>query len=398
MMLRLRSFPVWAAIGILVVIGQSFLAIFSPMTRASRAFGGSVGPGGVALLSSDSLYYLRLAESPSLLEASPLTRVALPAILWFGAVLGSAEVFSVSLNLLALLLAGIALHRLGHRLGGTRAAGLLAAAALVVNPFVAQWARFVLTETLSYAAIVGILWAVVQFVDDRSTKALGLLVVLGSFITLLRPNGVLVFAGALGVVTLSLARGRLRRTVLQMLIWAVALTVFFVGSREPELGSERTSQLVIGLLYDGVVVEGTPEVLVTTSMPAMADPEDRSLRAAIEYSVRHPLSVARLAGLRVAHETLQLRRHYPNSVNILLFGGFALFLSFAVIGARVAPSRSLQQAAMFLAFPQVMLVAGTFAVPEARYGWTYLVTLCVWAGIGADRLLRRLPWWSDAGV
>ena len=385
---RLRA--ILAVIG-LVGLGQAFLVAIEPLTRAGRAFGGSAGPGGIALLSSDSLYYLELSRSSEILREVPITRLALPMLLKVGSALGSAELFVVAINLVSLTMAGVVLHDLGRRLGGTETAGLLASASLVVNPLTAQWARFVLTETLSYAAAVVMLWAVTRSVTRASPKALTLLLIVGTAATLLRPNGVFIVAGALGA--LALIHGRRwtpgSRLLLQIVIWSAAMLVFFIGSREPTLGSERTSQLVIGLLYDGVIVEGTPDVLVTTTMPTPADASDRSLGSAVEYALEHPVAVARLGILRIAYETLQLRRHYPSVVNIVMGIGFAAFAVFVLVGIRSDRSRVLRTAVVMLALPQVLLIAATFAVPESRYGWTYLVTLCAWAGIGADRILRR---------
>lgn len=378
---------------ILVAIGQSALVAAGPLTRAPRASGGTAGVGGIALLSPDSEYYLDLSGSTSILGQTPPTRIMLPLLLRLGSTLGSAETFLVCLNLLALLLAGMALHDLVLRLGGTSAAGMLATGALVVNPLTAQWARFVLTETLAYAAVVGILWAILRFGSRRTLGAFVVILLLGGFLTLLRPNGILVLAGSLSAVvaTSNLIRRRngVQRGLIHGVIWVVAFALALIASREPDPGVPATENVIVSRLYDGVIIEGTPEVLVTTLMPPPADPSDASLSAAIAYAIRHPLPVAKLGALRVIYETLPVRPHYPAAVNLVLGFGFALFVLLVLVGARVARSRLLRDAVSMLSVPQMLLVAATFAVPESRYGWTYLVTLCVWAGIGGDRILAR---------
>jgi len=390
MTVRLPLRPALVALA-LVSAGQLVLLVLGPLTRAGRAFGGTAGPGGIALLSSDSLYYLELSQSVPLLAESPLTRVLMPLLLRLGAAVGSAEGFAVTVNLIALTLATMALYDLGRRLARSDSAGVLAGAALAVNPLTNQWVRFVLTESLTYSAIIGIVWAVLRHIERKSLGSLMLVIGLGALLALLRPNGALILAGALSAI-IGL-RGRpsflYRRILLHGLVWGTALFVFFVGSREPDLGSERTTQLIVGLLYDGVIVEGTPDVLVTTSMPTRADASDVSLSGAIRYALRHPVDVARLGVLRIGYETLQLRPHYPGVVNLAMGVGFAAFLLFAVFGARAVPSQPLRTTVLMVSTPQILLVAATFAVPESRYGWSYLVTLCVWAGIGADRVLRR---------
>lgn len=380
----------------LVTAGQLVLLGLGPLTRAGRAFGGSAGPGGVALLSSDSLYYLSLAENPALLENAPVTRVALPLILRLGAAAGSAEAFAVAMNFLVFTLAAMALYDLAKRLSGSSSAGVLAAAALTINPLTSQWVRFVLTESLTYAAVVAIMWSVVHLTERRSVDALALVIGSGVFLSLLRPNGVLFFAGALAAVVQT-SRTKQRNgpvVIMHLLIWGAALFVFFLGSQEPASGSERTSQLVIGLLYDGVVVEGTPDVLVTTPMPEPFDRSDQSFTAALEYAAKNPLDVARLGLLRVGYETLQLRPHYPIGINLAMAVGVTVFAIFVMAGVKSSRSRSLTITVLMIAVPQAILIAATFAVPESRYGWASLVTLCAWAGIGADRVLHRM--WGSA--
>lgn len=390
---RLRRWRPALTAAVLVALGQLVLVALGPLTRAPRAHGGASGIWNLALLSSDSRYYLRASHAETLLTDVPLTRIAFPAILRLGDVLGSPETFAVVVNLIALLLAGTALYDLGARFGGTSRAGTLAAGALVVNPLTAQWARFVLTETLSYAAVVGLLWGVIRFVEHPTRRTLLLVAATGVFIALLRPNGVLVFAGALSAVLHLTHRRWLTQRgsqwLLHVFIWCTAVAFFLLGSQEADLGSESTSELIVSLYYAGVVVEGTPEVLVTVAMPQASDPLDRSLNAAGRYAMEHPFAVTRLVLLRIGYETLQVRPHYPSVVNLAMALGFGFFLLFALRGARGTRSRRLTLTMLAIALPQVLLVGATFAVPESRYGWTYLVTLCVWVGIGADETLRR---------
>jgi hypothetical protein len=378
---------------LLVIIGQALLIALGPLTRASRAYGGSAGTGGTALLSSDSEYYLGLAQMQGSFGSIPLTRIAFPSILRLGSHLGSAETFAVAVNVLAMILAGAALYQMGVAYGGTRSAGILTSAAFTVNPLTAQWVRFVLTETLNYTLTIGMIWAITRFSAQRSPRTALFAILMGVLLALLRPNGALVLAGglaALFAITSRAARPvRARRVLLHALIWTSALLFAFMGSREPDPRVPATSAVITDRLYNGVVVEGTPEVLVTTSMPPAHDLAEATFTGALRYVLDHPIAVAKLGILRVGYETIQLRPHYPTIVNVAIGIGFTAFLLFVALGARVTRSRALQTTVLLISIPQMALVAATFAVPESRYGWTYLVTWCVWAGIGADRLLRR---------
>lgn len=378
-------------VGALVAAGQLLLLLLGPYTRAARAAEGAAGPLGVALLSSDSLYYLGLARAADLLGDAPLTRIALPLLLRLGDAMGSAEGFIVLVNLLALIGAGLGLYDLGLRHGGTPRAGLLAAATFVVNPLTAQWMRFVLTETLGYTSVVIALWGMVRFLGSARAEGAVTALLAGGFVTLLRPNGVLVLGAALTIVLgrrLVTSRRWLAAAITVATVWAGVAAVFLIGSREPGRGDERTSQMVVSRIHAGVVVEGLPHVLVTTPMPTASDPSDLSLAAAGRYALEHPVAVAGLGVRRILVETAQVRRHYPDVVNILMGLGFAVFMASAFLGALASHARPLRVSIIALMVPQILLIGATFAVPEARYGWLYLVALCPWAGIGADAFLR----------
>jgi len=373
----------------LLALGQFILLVLGPLTRAARAGEGTAGPFGIALLSSDSRYYLRGSET--LLPDIPLNRIVYPAILRLGTELGAVEFFAVLVNLLALATAGALLYDLGRRYGGDRLSGGFAAAAMLVNPLTAQWMRFILTETLMYSAVIVVLWSAERSGRDLRHRTVALLLAAGLFAALLRPNGILLLASSASILVLargSRASGLWKTVVASIAIASAALGLLLAGAREGDVRAPSATGVVISLLYDGVVIEGSDHALVRTSMPVPFDPMDTSLRAALGYAFDHPLAVARLGALRVAHETWQVRRHYPAAVNIAIGLGFCLLLVLSAVGRRLLRNRSLDVPLALIATPQVVLIAVTFAVPEARYGWTYLVGLSVWAGAGGAQAFR----------
>lgn len=373
----------------LLGLGQFILAMLGPLTRSARASEGDAGPLGIALLSSDSRYYLQGSET--LLSDIPLNRIAYPALLRFGTELGAVELVAVLVNLLALATAGALLYDLGRRYGGERLSGGLAAAAMLVNPLTAQWMRFVLTETLMYSTVIVVLWSAERIGRDPGRRSVALLLAAGLFAALLRPNGILLLASSMSV--LALVRGRRlprrwRVAAVCLAVGGATLGLLLAGTEGRDTRTPSAAGVVISLLYDGVVVEGSDHARVRTSMPVPSDPMDTSLRAAIAFVVEHPLAVARLGGLRVAYETWQVRRHYPTAVNITIGLGFSILLGLAAAGRRSMRDRSLDLPFLVISIPQIALIAATFAVPEARYGWTYLVGLSVWAGAGGAHVVR----------
>lgn len=390
-----RCLENWVAGFILTAAGQLILVALGPLSRAAQSQGGSAGPWGIALLSSDSFYYLSASDSASLLPNVPINRVALPIILQFGSVLGSAEVFGVLVNALAFIVAGAALYDLGRRLGKSRLSGGLCAAAVLVNPLTAQWVRFVLTEALMYALVVLLVWGVERYSRQGAISGSVVAITATTSAALLRPNGALLVASAVTLLMLlrttdNANRFKPLRTTLLVLMWPTTVAVMLITSNASEGNEHEVSNVIINLLYDGVVVEGSPDVIVRTTMPPPDSPRDASMAAALRYVIQHPVDVMRLAVLRVGYETFQLRPHYPRAINILLGIGFSFFLLFASVGAWQTQAHTIRLATIVITAPQLMLVASTFAVPESRYAWTYLVPLAVWVGTGAEHVVMRL--------
>jgi hypothetical protein len=277
----------------------------------SRASSDGVISSGIALLSADSVGYLSLAASVDWLTATPWNRVLYIALLRIGQGWGDPANFIVAVQLIALVLASAIAHRLATDLAG-RWAGLAATLVLAVNPLVAQWAQFVLTETLFFALIMATLWAgrrVLINAEDRRSALL--LATLGLLAALLRPNGVLVLGSALTIVSLRAAGGR--RVLLILLTWTVVGVGLWSGLMAAGQPAERS---LTEQLHGGIVVEGADHVRTAVTMPAPRDPADVSMGAALEYVLRHPVATTRLAVSRMAVESVQIRRHYPRAVNL----------------------------------------------------------------------------------
>jgi 4-amino-4-deoxy-L-arabinose transferase-like glycosyltransferase len=350
----------------------------------SRASSDGVISSGIALLSADSVGYLSLAASVDWLTATPWNRVLYIALLRIGQGWGDPANFIVAVQLIALVLASAIAHRLATDLAG-RWAGLAATLVLAVNPLVAQWAQFVLTETLFFTLIMATLWAgrrVMINAEDRRSALL--LATLGLLAALLRPNGVLVLGSALTIVSLRAAGGR--RVLLILLTWTVVGVGLWSGLMAAGQPAERS---LTEQLHGGIVVEGADHVRTAVTMPAPRDPADVSMGAALEYVLRHPVATTRLAVSRMAVESVQIRRHYPRAVNLAVGLAVSLLFVLAATAAMHQRSRTLLRAALLIGVPLLLMVGATFATPEGRYGWSYLVLLAPFGGIGFATILQR---------
>lgn len=364
-----------------VAAGQALLAALRPMTRASSD---GVTSSGIALLSADSVGYLALAASADWLAATPWNRLLYIALLRIGHGSGDPANFIVAIQMLALVLASAIAHRLATDLAG-QWAGLAATLILAVNPLVAQWAQFVLTETLFFTLIMATLWAgrrVLINAEDRRSALL--LATLGLLAALLRPNGVLVLGSALTIVALRATGGR--RVQLILLTWAVVGLGLWSGLIAAGQPAERS---LTEQLHGGIVVEGADHVRSAVTMPAPSDPMNVSMGAALEYVLRHPVATTRLAVTRVAVESVQVRRHYPQAVNLAVGLAMSLLFVLAATAAAQRRCRALLRAALLIGVPLLLMVGATFATPEGRYGWSYLVLLAPLRGIGFATVLRR---------
>ena len=366
-----------------VAFGQALLVLLSPLSRASSP---GVEASGIALLSADSFGYLDLAAGDGWLSATPWNRALYIALLRLGGHLGDAATFIVVLQVLALVAAAALASRMADEVGG-RAAGTIAALVIGANPLIAQWVRFVLTETLFVAIVIIALWSARLVLRGTPDLHPGVVLLLSGLLALLmRPNGILVLGSAATIIALR-PGGRAPRLIVLPAIWigvAVGLGVGLAAAGQP---AERS---LTEQLQGGIVVEGTEHVVTSIMMPPARDPEDVSLRAGITYALSHPLATARLTTTRIVVESVQVRRHYPATINLAVGLAMALLFVAAAAGARGDDASRLRRAVAVLGIPLALMIGATFATPEGRYGWGYLALLAPLAGIGASGVLSVL--------
>jgi len=377
---RSASASLAASMGLLTA-GQVLLLMMAPFTRESRAYGGA---SGVSLLSSDSLYFLEASQSLERLLSEAWGRWLFLGMGFVGHHLGDAATFIVIVNAAASLVAGALLIQFGRRHSGWTA-GVLSASILLVNPMASQWIRFVLSESLFYSAVVAGVLVGERVLAAGETSAKATLALVGCSAALIRPNGFLVLGSAVTLIILGGAMSRSKKFLSVSLAWVALVTAVMTASI---IGPSGEGTNFSQHIYDGVVVEGSPDVIVKLVMPPA--PEGNDLRSLVTYAGTHPASVARLGAARLWTETHQVRRHYPSAVNIAVALAMSALFAATVLGfVAFTGGRPLPIAIATIGIPLALLVPVTFAVPEGRYGWAYLITLAPLAGIGAARLLRR---------
>lgn len=368
---------------ILLSVGQLFLLLVAPLTRASGTFSEI---RGLAILVPDSKGYLQSAASLEGVFSWQWMRVGYPFLLYVVGIFGDPAQLIIVVHVIALLVAATMLQsHLDGLVGGVPAT--FATAVLLVNPMTAQWVRIVTTESVFFALviIISVLSHKILAGSRSPTIWVGYFTA-ACFALITRPNGIFVLSSALALLLVACMRGRVRVLAL-VSFWLIVLAVLpaFNAAVGPPSEGSLTSQL-----YDGVVVEGTDHVRVTIEMPTPREATDESSTAAIRYAVEHPLATMRLGTTRVAYETLQMRPHYPAVVNIAFGAAMLAYLIAAALGWRQPGARISRSIFLTLGIPLLLLTAATFAVPESRYGWAYLLPLAPLSTFGIARVLPRL--------
>jgi 4-amino-4-deoxy-L-arabinose transferase-like glycosyltransferase len=330
---------------------------------------------------ADTGGYLKAAEQLPSLQPEYLTKVAYLLLLLLDGWMGARGWFVVAIQFAALLAAGLALAQFVGERWGDRA-GLLSAGVLVLNPQVTQWTKTLFMDPLFIPAVVIFALLLARALEGESVR--WALMVTGTLLLFLRPNGLGAVLGAVGILILHSGRLRLVKAALA-LITVVSVLLWSPAFQTPG-GDENT---VAARTYEGLVIWVAPDD-VRTSMPAPADPSDLSNVALARYALENPVAVARLGLLRVGWELVQVRSHYPPALNALVATQMVIIFFLAALGVRRAGDSRLNGSILAISLGLLLVVAGTWAIAEGRFGWAVFAVWSPWVGIGADRVFQRV--------
>lgn len=368
--------PVIASL-VLFALGQLILFVFAPLSRATTS---DAVLGGLVLLSSDSYGYLERGSTWADIRTETWNRRGFLTLVRVGWLLGTAELFVVGVQSLLLVIAGALLFDIARRRAGL-VAGVAAAGVLLVNPMVSQWTRFVLSEAIFYALVVFAVWAGDRFLERRGGSLP--LILVGLLVATVRPNGILV-AGACLAILLARVQPAAKRRLMIAAAWAGVGAGLVLGLND---GASRYGWDTAAFTTQGVVIEGLDHVATSVSMPP---PEQPIMSEAdlLRYALSNPVAIARLALARMLTETVQVRRHYPNAVNLAVGAAMVAYFLAVTVGLGSLGRSRLTSVALNIALPLLLLVGATFAVPEGRFGWAYMLPFAPHAGIGVARAVR----------
>lgn len=361
----------------LTVAGQLLIQMSGAFAPALVRYPGPWEP----TVGADTLWYLRLAADLPAFEQASVTKLGYLGLLWIDTRLSLGGWGVVGVQSTLLLIAGLSLFRVVGARFGPRA-GMLAAGVLLLNPQVTQWTKVLLIEGVFIPSMVILVVLLARAEVVRSLRPIALAFAAAS--VLIRPNGVGAVLGTVGALAMQRDRGRrvvpfLLGTIAVVLI-VVLTPVFATPGGDEDTIAART--------YGGLVIWVAPDH-VTIPMPPPGDASDLSNVAAVRYAAEHPIAVARLAAQRVFWELVQVRPHYPTIVNVVLGLQMGFVFALALIGARRMRDDALTRSTRWVSVGLLLVVAGTWAVAEGRFGWAMLATWSPWIGVGADSLLER---------
>ena len=369
----------------LTVLGQALLALIGEVAPDLVRFTG-VGPK----IAPDTKGYLNAASMLPGIEAEWWGKILYVSLLRLGLVLGSAEWFAVLVQFLLAWSAGVALVDLGHRIEHP-SAGWISAAVWLLNPQTAQWTSVVMTDSAFMSMMVLTLWASHRAILDSS--GWGPALVSAALVALLRPNGILAVT-SVGVLWVWARRADGRPNLASLLLRfsssvAIAAVVVLILGLSPahRSGTGGPADHPLERLVAGEVVWGEGDW--SRTMPPAAD-DERSLPALVRYAASAPLETLDVGVRRIGVEFIQVRPHYPRPVNVLVGATMLVYLAATILGALAPAGRTLLRPVVMLVIPMLAGIGATWASPEGRFGWAFLVLLAPWVGIGLDRSTARL--------
>lgn len=299
--------------------------------------------------------------------------------------LGAGYEGMVVIQILTAGIAALALYDIGCRFYGS-IAGFLAGFFFVVNPDIAQWNTYILTDSLYISSVIITTWLIYRASKDGRYWYFG--AILAILITAsLRPNGWL-FVPVAGLYWVVIARSWNSIPWLGILLsLTVLFAVLFVSS-----GYKGSMQSVqpYQMLTQGEVVWDYEDWRLT--MPLGEDKIGNEWITVLRYVIRHPLVSLRLAAYRVGACLAHIRPFYSFRHNILAIVFLVPLYLLAIYGLFLARHKQLTILLVSVIGSHLLLVALTFADWDGRFLLYTLPLIGVFSACGAAKINSR---WLD---
>jgi 4-amino-4-deoxy-L-arabinose transferase-like glycosyltransferase len=359
-----------ATILALALIGQVFVSLLFDLPFSPK-------------LGGDSGRYISGGESFPHLDSVQWGYFGYCFIFWIATNLFATQWLVIGIQMFASLWAAWALWCIAEKYAGSRA-GFFASAFYLLNPLIAQWNRYLLTDSLFYVGVITVLYGLV--VDRASHRsqipiALGLLIVVS-----MRPNGIILLPVVLVFLTFRFTQTRRSKTALTVSIITVSAIAFTLLPNLQSGGGGEQNSFVQRAARGEVFWNSTDQSL---TMPQVAA-DETSNSDFLRYVISNPIEMARLGITRAAWETIQIRPWYSSSLNFYAAISTGMLVVGSAFGVRRIRRAGGLAPVLVLTIPSISLVAATWAIHEGRFGWWYLVVWIPVMAVGLELVVKRL--------
>lgn len=258
-----------------------------------------------------------------------------------------------------------ALFSISKQYGGIFA-GYLAIAFYLLNPLLAQWTRYVLTESSYFALTI-----IVLRIATYSSNKLHLLLLPGIVaVTFWRPNGIVM---ACSLMSIFLIYRSIRWQ--KKLVSIIATWTFGVLFASQHFTKDEKSSLFKYPIFEntlkGTVIFDAEQM--NLQMPVFQG-NDNSYSSLVKYLTEHPIETTKLVLLRICWELIQVRPWYSFSLNLFITILMSVFILMSLFGFFSLRGSEISKAVVLTTLPSAGFIGFTWAIWEGRFGWWFLVT------------------------
>ena len=341
------------------------------------------------IIRGDSIIYFRSSREFPELSSNQKMYIGYIALLHLSQFINSSGLFMVIMQSIAVLTSAYALFSITKEFG-TRRAAWIATSFYLLNPMLAQWTRYILTESFFYSSVI----IALRLSTIRKKWSVGLVFLVALFLILLRPNGIIPACSAIVVSIFVHFRGTAFRLVLSLV--SVALCIFFLSSslKSEGYGDESVAVSIFETTLEGVVIYGAPELNMRMPKPRN---EERSTVAFVKYFSENSVANLKLGVARVSWELKQIRPWYSKNLNVFLVALMSWFYVSCIVSMVFVRTKILTWTILVFTIPSTAAIALTWAIWEGRFGWGFLALWIPHVGIGTTRVIELFFQASNAG-
>ncbi len=330
----------------------------------------------------DSKFYFQASRQVSELDSFERMYSGYIILLHLSRILSDSGLIMILIHSFFVIVSAYAVYSLAEEVGGTLAAWISTSFYLLF-PMLAQWTRYILTESLFYSLIlIGM-----RLATMKRSWVVYFFYPLVLFLVFLRPNGFLISCALLSIHVLNRQSKFALTSVLTVFVWFVGSAFAFFFVSRSGIGTESVESTIFEKTLEGNVVYGVKELFFQMPTPKSAD---RSNISFLKYLLDYPLANLRIGALRIYWEMKQVRPWYSSYLNTFLATSMILFYFFSFIGFLKSDNKRYLIYVLIVSAPSMLLVGITWAIWEGRFGWWFLITWIPFSGFGAASIFGKI--------